>query len=205
MENSDIIITMMTAYDARLIFLSYVVAVFASYTALDLAGRVTVTQGARRKLWLIGGATAMGVGIWSMHYTGMAAMQMEAKLWYDPTLFGLSVLVAVSVSMVALWIAFRLRGETGSNAVLQKVVSAMIMGAAIVGLHFTGQAASNFTPTEKAVVAAHPMSMVENNSWLAITIGVATGLILGLALLGSFLNKRSERTIQISKEASVAH
>src|SRR5215212_9077252 len=55
-------------YDLRLVALSYLVAVFASYTALDLAGRVTSSRGRARMLWLVGGAISLGIGIWSMHF-----------------------------------------------------------------------------------------------------------------------------------------
>jgi hypothetical protein len=58
-------------YDYRLVALSVLIAVFASYTALDLAGRTAAASGRVRLTWLAGGASAMGVGIWSMHYIGM--------------------------------------------------------------------------------------------------------------------------------------
>src|SRR5467141_2899600 len=61
------------SYDFRLVALSLVIAICASYTALDLAGRVTAARGRARVIWLIGGAAAMGLGIWSMHYIGMPA------------------------------------------------------------------------------------------------------------------------------------
>ena len=66
-------------YDYRLVSLSVVIAIFASYTALDLAGRVTATRDQARLAWLIGGATAMGTGIWSMHYTGMLAFRKPVR------------------------------------------------------------------------------------------------------------------------------
>ncbi len=61
------------SYDFRLVALSLVIAICASYTALDLAGRVTPARGRARVIWLIGGAAAMGLGIWSMRYMGMLA------------------------------------------------------------------------------------------------------------------------------------
>jgi NO-binding membrane sensor protein with MHYT domain len=63
-------------YDYRLVALSVLIAVLASYAALDLAGRVTAARGRRRFIWLVGGATAMGMGIWSMHYIGMLAYSL---------------------------------------------------------------------------------------------------------------------------------
>src|SRR5438477_444412 len=60
-------------YDYRLVTLSVVIAICASYAALDLAGRTTAASGRMRLAWLAGGAAAMGLGIWSMHYIAMLA------------------------------------------------------------------------------------------------------------------------------------
>ncbi|HEY9812450.1 MAG TPA: MHYT domain-containing protein, partial [Candidatus Sericytochromatia bacterium] len=65
-----------TTYELRLVLLSIAIATIASYTALDLAGRVTAAIGKSRWLWLIGGAIAMGLGIWSMHFIGMLAYKL---------------------------------------------------------------------------------------------------------------------------------
>jgi NO-binding membrane sensor protein with MHYT domain len=64
------------SYSQRLVALSVVIAIFASYAALDLAGRVTAARGLVRAIWLMGGASAMGLGIWSMHYIGMLAFSL---------------------------------------------------------------------------------------------------------------------------------
>src|ERR1700691_6173779 len=83
------------SYDYRLVVLSVVIAIFASYAALDLAGRVTVARGWVRSAWLGGGAAAMGLGIWSMHYIGMLAFSMSMPVRYDwPTVL-LSLLAAI--------------------------------------------------------------------------------------------------------------
>src|SRR5579884_1656338 len=245
--------TMTSSYDMLLVVLSIVVAIVASYTALNLAGRVTAAQGSSRVAWLLGGATAMGIGIWSMHfiamlafslpvpisynmgitflsmvagiiasaialfivsrstmgvlqltlggvlmgagigtmhYTGMAAVQVDAAVSYDPVFFVLSVIIAVVVSIVALWLAFHLRNETGTVGMLQKGISAFVMGGAIVGLHYTAMMASNFMPTatSSAVPAVAKAGM--DNSWLAWVIGISTFVILGLALISSLISQR---------------
>src|SRR5690349_16155436 len=95
------------AYDWRLVLLSYIVAVMASYTALDLAGRVTAAQGRARRVWLLGGAFAMGAGIWSMHFTGMLAFSLPIALTYDVPVVLLSLVVAMIASGFALFIASR--------------------------------------------------------------------------------------------------
>jgi two-component system, sensor histidine kinase and response regulator len=71
------------SYDYFLVALSVVIAILASYTALDLAGRVTAASGWLRKIWLAGGAAAMGFGIWSMHYIGMLAFRLPVPVAYD--------------------------------------------------------------------------------------------------------------------------
>jgi NO-binding membrane sensor protein with MHYT domain len=67
-------------YDYRLVGLSILIAVFAAYAALDLAGRVTAAQGAARLRWLGAGALVMGIGIWSMHYVGMEAFRLPVAV-----------------------------------------------------------------------------------------------------------------------------
>jgi NO-binding membrane sensor protein with MHYT domain len=71
------------SYNPRLVALSVVIAVFASYAALDLAGRVTAARGRVRLIWLMGGASAMGLGIWSMHYVGMLAFSLPIPVLYN--------------------------------------------------------------------------------------------------------------------------
>src|SRR5580692_12472132 len=97
------------SYDYRLVLLSVAIAIFASYAALDLAGRVTVARGWSRSAWLGGGAAAMGLGIWSMHYIGMLAFSMSMPVLYDwPTVL-LSLFAAIFASSVALFVVSRQR------------------------------------------------------------------------------------------------
>src|SRR5437667_8697848 len=69
------------SYDYLQVVLSVVIAISASYAALDLGGRVTAASGWVRRAWLIGGATAMGFGIWSMHFTGMLTSAWRPCVW----------------------------------------------------------------------------------------------------------------------------
>src|SRR5229473_5169698 len=95
------------SYDYRLVALSVLIAVLASYAALDLAARVTAAHGRERFAWLTGGATAMGIGIWSMHYIGMLAFRLSVPILYDwPTVL-VSLLAAVFPSAVALFVVSR--------------------------------------------------------------------------------------------------
>jgi NO-binding membrane sensor protein with MHYT domain len=67
-------------YETSLVIVSIIVAIFASYTALSLAGRVTKSQGNSERWWIAGGAVAMGIGIWSMHFVGMLAFDCPSRL-----------------------------------------------------------------------------------------------------------------------------
>src|SRR5882672_9549836 len=97
------------SYDYRLVALSVLIAVLASYAALDLAARVTAARSRVRFAWLFGGATAMGTGIWSMHYIGMLAFSLPVPVLYDwPTVL-VSLLAAVFTSAIALFVVSRQR------------------------------------------------------------------------------------------------
>ena len=124
------------SYDYRLVALSVLIAVLASYAALDLAARVTAARGRVRFAWLFGGATAMGTGIWSMHYIGMLAFTLPIPVFYNwPTVL-LSFLAAVCASAIALFVVSRQR--MGLRQALQ---GSVIMGAGIATMHYTGMEA----------------------------------------------------------------
>ncbi|HZZ14427.1 MAG TPA: MHYT domain-containing protein, partial [Candidatus Sulfotelmatobacter sp.] len=65
-----------STYDYAEVARSVFIAIAASYAALDLAGRVTAVRGRVRLAWLSGGAVAMGIGIWEMHFKGMMAFHL---------------------------------------------------------------------------------------------------------------------------------
>src|SRR5215469_3416673 len=95
------------SYDYGLVALSVLIAALASYAALDLAARVTASHGRVRFAWLWGGATAMGIGIWSMHYIGMLAFSLPVAVVYDwPTVL-ISLLAAILASAIALFVVSR--------------------------------------------------------------------------------------------------
>ncbi|MFK3947724.1 putative bifunctional diguanylate cyclase/phosphodiesterase [Pseudomonas fulva] len=133
---------MLTAsYSSSLVLISLCVAILASYTALDLAGRIATARGYAASLWMIGGALAMGTGIWSMHFVGMLALQLPVELGYDLTLTACSLLIAVLSSGFALWLV-----SQPSLPFLQLALGALIMGAGIASMHYTGMAALRMTP-----------------------------------------------------------
>ncbi len=97
------------SYDYRLVALSVLISLVASYAAVDIAGRVTATHGKIRLAWLAGGAGAMGTGIWCMHYIGMLAFRLPVVIEYDWPTVAISWLCAVLASCVALFVVSRQR------------------------------------------------------------------------------------------------
>ena len=128
--------TTSTGYDLRLVALSVVIAIIASYTALDLAGRVTVAHGRLRALWLSGGAMAMGVGIWSMHFIGMLAFHASMPITYNVPTVIFSLFPAVLVSGLALF-------TVSHDAMTRKAWASggIFMGLGIGAMHYSGMAA----------------------------------------------------------------
>src|SRR5712691_12896291 len=101
------------SYDYRLVVLSVLIAICAAYAALDLAGRITAAKGRLRLAWLAGGAIAMGLGIWSMHYIGMLAFSLPVPVFYDwPTVL-VSLFAAIFASGVALFVVSQRRMDWG--------------------------------------------------------------------------------------------
>ena len=252
------------SYDSLLVVLSLLVAVLASYTALDMTERINSTREYAGRSWLLGGAIAMGIGIWSMHfvgmlafrlpielgydpwitflslliaigvsgfalwivsrpelplrrlfisalamglgiaamhYTGMAAMLMNPGIRYDPWWFAASVVIAVAASAAALWIAFRLRKNT-PHVKIARAGAAVVMGIAIVGMHYSGMAAANFPDDSICLAIRDGVSP----GWLSILIIVVTLAVLTIALLTSLLDARLEsRTAKLARSLAEAN
>lgn len=122
-------------HDSTLVVLSVVIAIFASYTALDLASSISSGRGKVRWLWLIGGSLAMGVGIWSMHFIGMLAFSLPGiNIYYDIPLVLLSILVAILASALALYLI----GYKEIPGLYSYGVGSLLMGLAIAGMHYIG-------------------------------------------------------------------
>src|SRR4051812_12913006 len=149
-----------SSYDYRLVILSVVIAICASYTALDLAGRVLATAGRQRQMWLAGGATVMGLGIWSMHYMGMLAFSLPIPVEYDWPIVLASLLAAIMASGVALFVVSRAR-----MGILSAAIGSVAMGAGIAAMHYVGMAAMRL-----AGMCHYDMRIVALSVVLAIVI-----------------------------------
>jgi PAS domain S-box-containing protein len=253
---------MTASYNYWLVALSLAIAICASHTALDLAGRTTAARGRAVFAWLVGGAASMGLGIWSMHYigmlafslpvpisyhvptvlysllaavfssgvalfvvsrrrmtwwsavagsvvmgsgiaamhyTGMYAMRLHAHMSWNVGIVSLSVAIAVVVSLVALLLAFRFRSETRAFAPL-KIASAVVMGIAVVAMHYTGMAGANFLPSPGAMSMANTASITS----LGLNgIVLATFVVLVGATLTSLADRRfTAQALTIALHAS---
>jgi NO-binding membrane sensor protein with MHYT domain len=117
-------------YDYSEVARSVLIAIAASYAALDLAGRVTATRGRVRLTWLTGGAIAMGIGIWAMHIKGMLAFHLPVSVAYHwPTILA-ALLVAIFASAVALYVTSRQKMGR-----IEALTGSVVMGAGVAGLH----------------------------------------------------------------------
>jgi len=123
-------------YDLHLVALSFAVACLASYTALDLAGRITASEGPARGVWLATAAISMGGGIWSMHFIAMLAFLMPMAVTFDFELTVLSLVVAIVVTGGAFYVI-----GTRRVTALHLSLSGVFMGIGIVAMHYTGMAA----------------------------------------------------------------
>jgi signal transduction histidine kinase len=247
-------------YDLVLVAISLAIAVLASYVALDFTERLRRAVGRARSLWWLGGAVAMGVGIWSMHFVGMLALTLPVAMHYDVPLVALSVIVAIAASALGLYVGSRpeLPGRvlTGSAVMMGAAISgmhyigmaamiipariqwnlvlvagsiviavvaslaalalafhlgrednrlfgwaklgaALIMGLAVVGMHYTGMAAAQFGPPAIGVPPAMPGLHVQG---LSVAVIAGTLLILGLALASAAIDER-ERLLAREQQA----
>ncbi|WNL38996.1 EAL domain-containing protein [Halomonas sp. PAMB 3232] len=157
-----------TSYNLALVLLSFGVASIASFTALDLAGRVRASRGVVRHLWLAGGAFAMGTGIWAMHFVGMLAMEMGARVDYGIFLTLLSLAAAIASSALALFIV-----QSGRLSLSRLSIGALIMGGGVCLMHYVGMAAMHIEGTMRYAPALFLTSV-------AIAVS-ASGVALWLA------------------------
>jgi signal transduction histidine kinase/ActR/RegA family two-component response regulator len=182
-------------YHTPLVVVSILVAIFASYTALSLAERVAHTQGVAARWWIAGGALAMGIGIWSMHFIGMLAFRLPIAVGYDLAITMLSLLLPVLVSGLALWQVSQL-----TLPIRRLAGGAVLMGIGINAMHYTGMAAMRMQPgitydiglfaasvaiaigaSGAALWIAFRLRHALPNAWLARGAAAA---VMGLAIVG---------------------
>jgi NO-binding membrane sensor protein with MHYT domain/serine phosphatase RsbU (regulator of sigma subunit) len=171
---------MVVKYDFLLVIFSIVIAIFASYTTLELTGRMTPKNGENIRLgWLIGGSLTMGTGIWAMHFIAMLAYHLPVSIGYDFPIVILSWVAAVIASGIAFYSLHR-----GFTHWFWLLISGMLMGSGIGSMHYIGMAAMR-VPAE-----------MHYNYWIvALSVLVAvTGSIAAL-LIVEYLQKNPEREL----------
>lgn len=152
-----------------------------------MAGLAIASAGVFGRARLVAGGGFMGLGVTGMHYTGMAAMLMPATVRYDAALVAASAAIAVVASMVALWLAFNLRGW------VQMLGSALVMGVAVCGMHYTGMLAATFVPVQGPATVPAGLSGTD----LGTGIFAVTSLLLAVVLATSLLRQRQRAAMQI--------
>ena len=186
------IMPMPMSYGVGLTTLSLVVAIIVTG-----GGFYVISRQSTSPLRLVLSGIFMGLGIAGMHYIGMAAMRGHAELSYDHLFVALSLVIAISASTVALWVAFR------TTDLGQKLVAAVVMGLAISGMHYTGMRAATFTvhgPLHEAQVNAGL-----DQTKLALGVAGVTFIILAFASVASlFERKRAEEALR-QAQAELAH
>src|SRR5207302_1684972 len=172
---------------------SMIPGILASGVALHVISRRTDPGFLR----LMVGAVLMGAGIGLMHYSGMAAMQPAALLRYDPTLVGVSIVVAVALAFLSLSIRFSFH-RYHSSSVLATVVAAPVMGCAVAGMHYTAMQASIFFPLSDAPLA----HMSTSPMFLAMLITVFIGLVMAITLVATFAGRQVELAQSLAAEVA---
>ena len=178
------------SYDATMTLVSVFPAILAGSVALQVFSRPRAMSRDR----VVAGAL-MGLGIGTMHYAGMAAMRMNAELVYDPLLFTLSVGVAVALAVASIFAPIWPKGDGRIRLPhVQRLISAMLMGVAISGMHYTGMAATYFFPTSTIFVDGG----ILDHDLLAYAAAFAAITIAAQAIFVTFVDIRLKSATRIA-------
>lgn len=171
-----------TSYSATTTFLSTIPGILAGISAIQVISRRQLSY-----LRLAMGGVLLGSGIGAMHYAGMAAMHLNGLILYDAKLFLLSVFVAIVLATLALWIKFRLQSWLSGWNAGATLVSSLILGLAVSGMHYTAMASAYFIQGNDA---GNEISAV-SPAFLATMILVATCLILVMTIVATYVGKQN--------------
>ncbi|MHB2246574.1 putative bifunctional diguanylate cyclase/phosphodiesterase [Pseudomonas fitomaticsae] len=169
-------------YDLPVTLFSLVIALLASWLAMH-----TLSTPQPSLLQYLKTAIVIGLGIACMHYVGMAAIESAATAYYDPTLFISSIMIAIGASFAALWVAGYLREGSGLHIQMLKYLAALILGAGILSMHFTGMAALQLVLPEGELPS---LAAQTSHLQLGLTVALITLLILGSAISAALADKK---------------
>jgi NO-binding membrane sensor protein with MHYT domain len=180
-------LAMAGSYNYGLVALSILIAMLGSYATIDLAGRVRASHGGSRLSWRIGGATAMAIGTWAMHYTGMLAFRLPVPIRYDWPTSLLSFLPSLLASAVALVVVIRPKMESR-----RAFVASFFIGGGIAALHYTAMASMRFQGMHRYSPAL-------------VTLSVLLAMLFALLSVWlTFLFRDGPRGLKLRKVGSVA-
>ena len=163
-------------YNIYIVALSVIIAVLASYSALNIAAKISNANGKMKYFWLFSGSFVMGSGVWSMHFIGMLAFEIHANMDYDASLTLLSMIASVLSSFIAFYI-------TMPQIVDMKrlILGGFTMGSGIVAMHYIGM---------EAMIM--PMELSYDKGLLLLSVVIA--FIASYAALFLFLRFKNQRT-----------
>ncbi len=172
-------------YEHGITALSLLIAVAVSYVVMRVLGRdrLSVAQ------YALAG-TAAGIGIAAMHYTGMAAIRSLATLYYAPLAFAASVLIAIGASIAALVMGFHFSSSQSRHQRWQRLLCSLVMGAAIVSMHYTGMHALTLAVPAGLVEHAAPFGSHTGQGALASAIGLVALLVIVTGIAASWAEQR---------------
>jgi PAS domain S-box-containing protein len=179
-------------YNVTLTFFSMLPSIGASWVALN---HLQKNHTGFKPLFLSG--VLVGIGIGAMHYTGMASMQMAPLLRYDLSLFLLSIIIAISLAILSLWIRSALLNVWYQARDWQaNLIASVVMGAAIAGMHYTGMASARFVKPAGLELSEQSSNI---SFYLALIVSITSIVIIVLILGVNLIYKYRE----ISRQATI--
>ncbi len=175
-------------YDLPATIVSLLVAILATLLAIP-----TLSQDHPSLPKRLLAALSIGLGISLMHYSGMAAMRSEAQLYYHPTLFALSIVIAIVTSLAALQLSLFFRRQEEMRHQLLRLVASLVMGIAITSMHFTGMWA-----LEMVVPMGTPLGLQSTDN--SLQLGLMIALITLITISGGLGVARADRKLQHKKQ-----
>lgn len=199
-------------YDPVLVALSLALGTFASFTALNLAGRLLVADRASRRWWLLAAAVALGGGIWSMHFVGMLAFDMPMPVTYDVQLTLLSLLLPIMVVGAGLLTLSRF-----GNGLRPLIAAGLLAGAGVVVMHYSGMAGMrmpgasvSYDPWLVAASVAIAIIAATAAFWLAFRTRktwerLVAAVVMGFAIAGMHYTGMAAATFTMDHHVADAH
>jgi diguanylate cyclase (GGDEF)-like protein len=165
---------MPVSYNSLLVALSLIASVLGSGVALAVVARPNVSRRG-----VLSAAAFMGFAIAAMHYLGMASMEMAATIHWNIVLVVLSLAIAFSASLFALWLIVRITVTSGGFGFGRRLVASLLLGLGVAGLHYTAMAASKFTPSDGGAAAHHGLGTGSLVAMLALGAGLTLTVLIG--------------------------